>query len=74
MLQLPENPTPQQLNGICLAIVRATFEDSASDFIGPEPLEGGGWKGTYSVDETQMAIEYTNGEFVKWPVGGGQDG
>jgi hypothetical protein len=73
-LNLPENPTPEQLNAVVLAIVRQTFEDDATDFVGPEPLDGGGWKGTYTAGGTEFNIEYDGSEFTKYPVGGGQDG
>jgi hypothetical protein len=74
MLKLPEAPTPEQLNAICLAIIRETFEDDATDFVGPEPIDGGGWKGTYAAGGVAFNITYDGEAFEKWPVGGGQDG
>jgi hypothetical protein len=68
-LKLPDDPTPQQLNAIALAIVRESFEDDATDFQGPEPLDGGGWKGTYTAGGVKFIIEYDGTQFEKWPAG-----
>jgi len=75
MLTLPENPTPEQLNAIALATIRATFEDDANNLKNLEPLDNDGWKAQYDGDGRTFNIEYTPKDgFTKWPVGGGQDG
>lgn len=74
MLKLPETPTPEQLKGIVLAIIRETFEDSAENVQDIKPLGEGGWKTIYSADEVDFNLTYDGETFEKWPVGGGQDG
>jgi hypothetical protein len=69
MLTLPDNPTPEQLNAVGLAIIRETFESDATNFKGPQALDGGGWKGTYTADGVNFNITYDGETFEKWPVG-----
>ena len=70
--KLPENPTPEQLKAIALAVIRTTFEDDAENIGDIEPLEegGGGWKTTYEANGYKYSIEYTKRDgFGKIPVG-----
>jgi hypothetical protein len=75
MVTLPDNPTPEQLNAIALATVRASFEDDSEDLRDLAPIDGGGWQAVYSAGGVDFNITYSESEgFTKWPVGGGQDG
>jgi hypothetical protein len=73
-LNLPNNPTPEQVNAVRLAIVRQVFEDSATNYRPVDPPEGILWKGLYTVGDRDFYIEYDGTDLTKWPVGGGQDG
>lgn len=74
MLTLPDNPTPEQLQAIALATIRATFEDDAENIGTIEPLDDG-WKTTYSAGGVEFNITYSESEgFTKWPSGGGENG
>lgn len=75
--KLPENPTPEQLKAIALAVIRTTFEDDAENIGDIEPLDegGGGWKTTYEAGFNangagyEYAIEYTKRDgFGKMPL------
>lgn len=72
-MNLPDNPTPEQLQAIALLTIKSVFEDDAEDMGAIEPLDDG-WKTTYSAGGVEFEIEYSGGEFTKWPSGGGQDG
>jgi hypothetical protein len=72
-MKLPENPTSEQVTAVCLSLTRLAFEDTAENFIGPEPRTGGGWQGTYEVAGQTFVIEYDGTSLTKWPEGGGQD-
>jgi hypothetical protein len=74
MLTLPDNPTPEQQKAVVLAIVRQSFEDTAENIQGIEPLGDRGWKTVYSADGVDYNLEYDGIQLTKWPVGGGQDG
>jgi hypothetical protein len=70
MLALPDNPTPEQLQTIALATIRATFESDANNLQSLEPLNDDGWKAQYDADGRTFNIEYTPNEgFTKWPSG-----
>ena len=73
-MQLPDNPTPEQLQSVALLTIRQTFESDAENLRDLAPMEGGGWQAVYSADGVDFAIEYDGAEFTKYPVGGGQDG
>ena len=74
MLSLPNDPTPEQLQAVALASIRAAFESDASDLRDLAPLDSDGWQAVYTAEGRDFTIQYRRGEFVKFPVGGGQDG
>ena len=74
MNKLPDDPTPEQLQAVALATIRAAFESDASDLRELAPLDNDGWQAVYTAEGRDFTIQYSRGEFVKFPVGGGQDG
>lgn len=68
--KLPDNPTPEQLQRIALAVIRVTFENDADNIGEIEPFEDGGWKTTYEAGGQWFSLEYTPGDgFGKQPIG-----
>jgi hypothetical protein len=72
-MNLPDNPTPEQLDAIALTVIRQTFESDAQD-LRELTNSDGSWQAVYTAGGVDFAIEYDGTEFTKYPIGGGQDG
>lgn len=73
-LNLPENPTAEQIDAVRLALVREVFEENATNYRSVDPPESVLWRGMYEAEGQEFYIEYDGTDLSKWPVGGGQDG